>query len=129
LDGSFTHSSDSLEALRGSKWVLVVHFHEAADAVRRIIEATGAPQVYESVETSPITLTKRAHLAGTNPLMFKRTAMFRFEDDGSCEATMQRGVLDELERAAAPLSVQLYRRVPRKDTLPAPLARILSALS
>jgi uncharacterized protein (DUF1330 family) len=128
FEASFTHSSESLEALRRSKWVLVVHFQEAADAVRRIIGATGAPQVYESAETSPITLTKRAHPANTNPLVFKRTAMFRFEDQGSCEAAMQPGVLDELERAAAPLSVQLYRRLPRKEALPVPFARVFSGL-
>jgi hypothetical protein len=34
-EASFTHSHESLDALRGSKWVLAVHFHEAPDAVRR----------------------------------------------------------------------------------------------
>jgi hypothetical protein len=34
FEASFTHSPDSLDALRGSKWVLAVHFHDAPDAIR-----------------------------------------------------------------------------------------------
>lgn len=121
FEASFTYSPDSLEALRRSKWVLVVHFQQAQDDVHRIVEATRAPQVYESAETSPITLTKRAHPANTNPLVFKRTAMFRFLDRQSCDAEMQPEVLNALQEAAGPVSVQLYRRLPRKDALPVPL--------
>jgi uncharacterized protein (DUF1330 family) len=46
FEASFTHSSDSLEALRGSKWVLAVHFHEAPDVVERIVESAGGELVY-----------------------------------------------------------------------------------
>lgn len=126
FEASFTHSPDSLEELRRSKWVLVVHFQQEPDAVRRIIEATGGQQVYESTETSPITLVKRPHPANTNPLVFKRTAMFRFEDQESCQAAMRAAVLNELQEAVGSLSVQLYRRLPRKDALPAPVAKVLS---
>lgn len=128
FEASFTHSSDSLEALRRSQWALVVHFRESPGAVRQIVEATGGRQVYESAETSPISLTKGAHPANTNPLVFKRTAMFRFEDREGCEAAMDPGVLNQLREAAGPLSVQLYRRLPRKDALPAPVAKVLSGL-
>jgi uncharacterized protein (DUF1330 family) len=128
FEASFTHSSDSLETLRRSQWVLVIHFQEAPSAVRRIVEGAGGQQVYQSAETSPITLTKRAHPANTNPLVFKCTAMFRFEDQEGSKAAMQPGVLNELQEAAGLLSVQLYRRLPRKDALPAPVAKALSRL-
>ena len=76
FEASFTHSPDSLEALRGSKWVLAVHFHEAPDAVQSIVESAGGQLVYQSNETSPIVISKRPHPANTNPLVFKRTACF-----------------------------------------------------
>jgi hypothetical protein len=31
-----------LDALRASKWVLVVHFHGAPDVIRSIVEMTGS---------------------------------------------------------------------------------------
>jgi hypothetical protein len=34
-------------------------------------------------------------------------------------------VLNQLQEVAGELSVQLYRRVPKKDALPKPLARVL----
>jgi uncharacterized protein (DUF1330 family) len=125
LEASFTHSPNSLEALRRCKWVLAVHFHEAPDAVQGIIEAVGGHPVYQSSETSPIVISKRSHPANTNPLVFKQTALFRFEDQESCEAAMQPGVLTQLQEVAGEPSVQLYRRVPRKDALPASLAKLL----
>lgn len=126
FEASFTHSPDSLEALRRSKWVLVVHFDENPEAVRRILEAAGAQKAYESVETSPITITKGVHPANTNPLEFKRTAMFRFESKESCRAAMQPAVLGELEQATGRVSVQLYERIPRKEALPAPVSKLLA---
>ena len=125
FEASFTHSSDSLEALRGSRWILAVHFHEASDAVQRIVEAAGGELVYQSHETSPIVISKRPHPANTNPLVFKRTALFRFEDQESCEGAVQAGVLNQLRGVGGDVSAQLYRRVPRKDALPAALAKRL----
>lgn len=124
FEASFTHSPSSFDGLRPCKWALVVHFHEAPDAVRRIIEAAGGQLAYQSVETSPIKITKRDHPANTNPLVFKRTAFFRFEDQTSCEAAMEPGVLNQLREAAGDLSVQLYRRVRRKDALPGAVASL-----
>ncbi|MDH3655371.1 MAG: NAD(P)-binding domain-containing protein [Myxococcales bacterium] len=123
FEASFTHSSDSLEALRGSKWVLAVHFHEAPDVVERIVESAGGELVYQSHETSPIVISKRPHPANTNPLVFKRTALFRFEDQESCEGAVHAGVLNQLRGVGGDVSAQLYRRVPRKDALPAALAK------
>jgi hypothetical protein len=125
FEASFTHSPDSLDALRPCQWLLAVHCHEAFDSVVRIVEAVGGRLVYQSRETSPITIAKRRHPANTNPLSFKRTALFRFEDQQSCSAAMSPHVLAELEQAAGELSVQLYRRVPRKDALPASVSKLL----
>ncbi|MGB5504583.1 MAG: hypothetical protein WBM75_19475 [Polyangiales bacterium] len=125
FEASFTHSPDSLDALRGSKWVLAVHFHEASDAVQRIVESAGGELVYQSQETSPIVISKRPHPANTNPLVFKRTALFRFEDQQGSEAAVQPDVLNQLREAVGDASVQLYRRVPRKNALPAALGNLL----
>ncbi|MGB8223281.1 MAG: hypothetical protein WCF10_11905 [Polyangiales bacterium] len=123
FEASFTHSSDTLDALRGSKSVLVVHFHQAPEAIQRIVETAGGRLVYQSNETSPILITKRPHPANTNPLVFKCTSMFRFDDEQSCETAMQPGVLSQLQAAAGEVSVQLYRRVPRSEALPTALRR------
>jgi uncharacterized protein (DUF1330 family) len=125
FEASFTHSPDSLDALRGSKWVLVVHSHEAPEAIQAIVKRAGGRPVYRSHETSPILITKRSHPANTNPLVFKNTSMFRFDDPPSCEAAMQPGVLNQLQEAAGEVSVQLYQRVPRSKTLPAALGRLM----
>ena len=113
FEGSFTHSPNSLSALRRSKWVLAVHFHEAPEAIKNVVEATGGQLVYQSNETSPIIITKRSHPANTNPLMFKRTCLFRFDDEQSCGAAIQSGVLDQLGEAAGEVSLQLYQSKPR----------------
>jgi uncharacterized protein (DUF1330 family) len=125
FEASFTHSLDSLGVLRRCKWVLAVHFHEAPDPIQDIVEAAGGQLVYQSHETSPIVITKRSHPTNTNPLVFKRTALFRFEDQRSCETAMLPGVLNQLQEAAGEVSVQLYQRVPKKEALPAPLAKLL----
>jgi uncharacterized protein (DUF1330 family) len=125
FEASFTHSPDSLEALRRCRWVLTVHFNDESDAIRRVVETEGGQLVYHSKETSPISITKRPHPANTNPLAFKRTALFRFEDQQSCGETMQPRVLNQLREAAGELSVQLYRRVSMKEALPPPLAKLL----
>jgi uncharacterized protein (DUF1330 family) len=125
FEASFTHSPDSLGALRRCKWVLAVHFHDAPDAVVDIVESAGGQLVYQSTESSPIVISKRSHPANTNPLVFKRTALFRFEDQEGCEVAMQPGVLKQLREAGGEASVQLYRRVPRRNALPATLGKLL----
>jgi uncharacterized protein (DUF1330 family) len=110
FEASFTHSPDSLGALRRCKWVLV--------------ESAGGQLVYQSTESSPIVISKRSHPANTNPLVFKRTALFRFEDQEKCEAAMQPGVLSQLQQAAGEVSVQLYQRVPRSKAIPAALQKL-----
>ena len=125
FEASFTHSPDSLDALRRSKSVLVVHFRQAPEAIERIVETAGGRLVYKSNETSPILITKRLHPANTNPLVFKRTSMFRFDGEESCETAMQADMLSQLQEAGGEVSVQLYRRVPRKNKLPAALEKLL----
>ena len=125
FEASFTHSPDSLDGLRGSKWVLVIHFREAPGIVHRLVEDAGGELVYQSVETSPIKITKRDHPANTNPLVFERTALFRFENEASANAAMTSSVLRALENEAGELSVQLYRRVPRQEALPAYVGKLL----
>lgn len=125
FEASFTHSPDSLGALRGSKWVLAVHFHEAPEAVQSIVQSVGGELVYQSEESAPIVISKRPHPANTNPLVFKRTGLFRFDDQQGCEAGMQADTLNRLREAGGEASVQLYRRVPRKSTLPTALGKLL----
>jgi uncharacterized protein (DUF1330 family) len=125
FEASFTHSPDSLDALRASKWLLAVHFHEAPDDVQRAVESAGGELVYQSHESSPIVISKRPHPANTNPLVFKRTCLFRFEDEQSSEAAVQLGVLDRLVEGAGEVSVQLYRRVPRAGAVPAGLGKLI----
>ena len=72
FEASFTHSPDSLDALRRCKWVLAVHFHDAPDAVVDIVESAGGQLVYQSTESSPIVISKRSHPANTNPLFLHR---------------------------------------------------------
>ena len=125
FEASFTHSPDALGDLRGCKWVLAVHLHEAPDALRDIVESVGGQLVYQSNETSPIVISKRPHPANTNPLIFKRTCLFRVEDRESCDAAMQPEVLNQLQEVAGELSVQLYQRLPRSNALPRVFARLL----
>ena len=124
FEASFTYSPNSLDALRRCKWVLAVHFHKAPDAVQDIVESAGGKLVYQSNETSPIVISKRPHPANTNPLVFKRTALFRFEDQASCGAAMQPEVLSQLQHASGDASVQLYQRVPRSRALPAAVSKL-----
>jgi uncharacterized protein (DUF1330 family) len=125
FEASFTHSPHALDALRRCKWVLAVHAHEAPDAIRDIVEKAGGQLVYESHETSPIVITTRSHPTNTNPLVFKQTCLFRFENQQGCEAAMEPGVLTQLQEAAGELSVQLYQRVPKSQALPAALSKLL----
>jgi len=125
FEASFTHSADSLGTLRRSKWLLAVHAHEAFGGIQNIVESAGGQLVYQSNETSPIVISRRSHPANTNPLVFKHTNLFRFEDQESCEAAMQPGVLNQVREAGHEASVQLYRRVPRRDALPSALGRLL----
>jgi uncharacterized protein (DUF1330 family) len=53
FEASFTHSPDSLDVLRGSKWVLAVHFHEAPDAIQDIVETAGGQLVYHAPRDPP----------------------------------------------------------------------------
>ena len=125
FEASFTYSGDSFDELRRSRWLVAVHFHQAPDAVREQVERVGGRLVYSSVETSPISISKRPHPANTNPLVFKRTALFRFEDQTRCEAALTPEVVGELAAAAGDASVQLYRRVPRRQAMPAALSKLL----
>lgn len=118
FEASFTHSSHSLGPLNNSKWVLAVHLHSASAVIVEIVQSSGGRLVYESHETSPIVISKRAHPANTNPLVFKRTCLFRFEDQQTVEAAMHARVIDQLRGAAGECSVQLYRRVPRREAMP-----------
>jgi len=125
FEASFTHSPDSLSALRASRYVLAVHFHRAGEAIQDIVGSAGGERVYESEETAPIVITRRPHPANTNPLLFKRTCLFRFTDQAACQAAMRREAVDEIREAAGETSVQLYRRVAKKRALPASLAKLL----
>ena len=89
-----------------------------------IVETADGGLVYQSHETSPIAITKRYHPANTNPLLFKRTALFRFESRDSSEAALEPGVLNRLQEAGGEVSVQLYRRVAKKDALPSTLGKL-----
>ncbi len=102
-----------------------VHFHEAPEAIQNIVESAGGQLVYQSHETAPIVISKRFHPANTNPLVFKRTALFRSEDQQGAEAAMQSGVLNQLKEAGGEASVQVYQRVRRKDAWPAAFGRML----
>ena len=41
FEASFTHSPNTLDGLRRCQWVLAVHFHEAPEAVQRVVESAG----------------------------------------------------------------------------------------
>jgi uncharacterized protein (DUF1330 family) len=125
FEASFTHSHNSLGELRRCKWVLAVHFHEAPEAIQGIVEVAGGRLVYQSEESSPIVISKRPHPANTNPLVFKRTMLFHFDSQRNAEAAMQPGVLNQLKEAGGDVSVQLYRRVPRNESMPAALAKLV----
>jgi uncharacterized protein (DUF1330 family) len=125
FEASFTHSPDSLLALRRCRWILAVHFHEGLDAIQAIVQTAGGQLVYQSRETSPIIITKRYHPANTNPLVFKGTCLFKFDGQESCQKAMQAETLNLLQKAGGEASVQLYRRLTRKNKLPAALEKLL----
>jgi len=125
FEASFTHSPDSLLALRRCRWILAVHFHEGLDAIQAIVQTAGGKLVYQSRETSPIVIAKRYHPANTNPLVFKGTSLFRFEDELSCEGAMQPSVLNQIQEVAGEVSVQLYQRVPRSEAIPSALRKLM----
>ena len=127
FEASFTHSPDSLRPLRQSQWLVVVHLHDGLGAARNVVEASGGQRVYQSRETAEIRIANRAHPAGTNPLAFKQTVMFRFATQEDGENAMTPRVLDEVREAVGEVSVQLYRRLSRDEALPALLARLLNS--
>jgi uncharacterized protein (DUF1330 family) len=124
FEASFTHSPNSLSELRRSKSVLMVHAHGATDVIERIVEAAGGKLVYQSHESAPITIAKRPHPANTNPLVFKHTCLFRFDDRSDCESAMEPAVLTQLQQSAGEVSVQLYERMPGSRALPASLRKL-----
>jgi len=89
-------------------------------ALQNLIEPTGGRLVYQSAETSPIVIAKKDHPANTNPLVYKNTALFRYESQDRCEDAMTPGILSQLKEAAGDdVSAQLYRRLTRREALPA----------
>lgn len=130
FQASFTHSPDTLDALRASKWVLVVHHHPGRGviaALQKLLEPTGGRLVYQSAETSPIVIAKRYHPANTNPLVYKDTALFRYENQKRCEDAITPGVLNQLKEATGDdVSVQLYRRLARREALPAVFTKLIN---
>lgn len=127
FQASFTHSPDTLDALSASKWIFVVHHHSGqgvVEALRNSIEPTGGRLVYQSVETSPIAIAKKQHPANTNPLTYPNTALFRYESQDDCESAITPAILDQLKEVAGDdLSAQLYRRLTRREALPAKRGR------
>ncbi|MDH3203005.1 MAG: hypothetical protein OEM15_19110 [Myxococcales bacterium] len=130
FQASFTHSSDTLDALSSSKWVLVVHHHPGRGvigALQKSIEQTGGRLVYQSAETSPIVIAKKHHPANTNPLVYKNTALFRYESQERCEDAITPGILNQLKEATGDdVSVQLYRRLTRREMLPSAFAKLIN---
>lgn len=129
FQASFTHSPNTLDALSSSKWVLVVHHHPGKgviEALQKSIEPTGGRLVYQSAETSPIVISKKAHPANTNPLIYPNTALFEYESQERCEEAITPGILNQLKEVAGDdISIQLYRRLPRREVLPAAFEKIL----
>ena len=129
FEASFTYSGEDFRDLRKSEWVLVVHFnasdHDAAlRGIQESLEGAGGKLVYVSRETSPIVLTKKPTRSGTNPLVFKSTAMFRFESEAACRSGVSSNVVDGVLRACDDASLQLYHRRKPAELLPEPLQRL-----
>ena len=57
-------------------------------------------------------------------MRFKRTLLFRFERQESCDAAMHPAMLAQLQELAGEVSVQLYQRMPRSRALPAALVKL-----
>ena len=115
-------------ALAINRYYMLVAKPQRMKAARKFeasfTHSAGGQLVFQSNETSPIVIAKRFHPANTNPLVFKRTYLFRFDDQESCKAAMQPGPLNQLKETSGDASVQLYRRVPRKNALPAALGKL-----
>ncbi len=128
FQASFTHSPDTLDALSPSKWVLAVHHHPGQGvigALQKVIEPTSGRLVYQSAETSPIVITKKQHPANTNPLVYKGTALFRYESQERCEDAITPGILNQIKEVTGDdVSVQLYRRLTRQEMLPLAVAKL-----
>jgi len=129
FQASFTYSPDTLEALSSSKWLLVIHHHpgqRVIEALQKLIDPTGGRLVYQSAETSPIVIAKKQHPANTNPLVYPNTALFQYESQERCEDAITPGILNQIKEVAGDdVSVQLYRRLTRREALPAALAKLL----
>ncbi len=129
FQASFTHSPDTLDALSESKWVLAVHHHPGHGviaALQSLLEPTGGRLVYQSAETSPIVIAKKYHPANTNPLVYKNTALFGYETQERCEEAITPSVLNQLiEATSDDVSVQLYRRLARREALPSLFAKLV----
>lgn len=129
FEASFTYSGEAFSELRHSEWVLVVHFNatdreSSLGAIKQRLGDAGGQLVYDSYETSEITITKRPTRTGTNPLVFKSTAMFRFADEVSCRASVNEKVIKQVRDACDDVSIQLYHRSNPNDLIPQPLQRL-----
>lgn len=125
FEASFTHSDDQLGALRKSNWVLCVHSNESSAPADDAFRSAGGACVYRSVETSPIKITKRDHPANSNPLVFRHTALIRFDTEDEARDALTPGMLNQLREIVGEPSLQLYQRVPRAEALPPRVAKLI----
>ena len=126
FEASFTNSENDFSRLRRSEWVLSMHSHESSAPLDPVLEEAGGECVYRSEETSEIKIAKRDHPANTNPLAFRHTALYRFESAEAAAVSLTPRVLDQIREVTGEPSLQLYRRVPRREAMPAQLAKLLS---
>jgi uncharacterized protein (DUF1330 family) len=126
FEASFTHSDDGFGPLRKSEWLLCVHSHESSAPADEALREGGGTCVYRSVETSPIKIAKRDHPANTNPLVYKHTALIRFDSEQQAIDALTPGVLNQLQEIAEEPSLQLYQRVPKTEAMPAQVSKLLA---
>ncbi|MEM7135323.1 MAG: hypothetical protein AAF500_02030 [Myxococcota bacterium] len=129
FNASFTHSPCSLDALSRSRWVLAVH-HKAGPgataALEKLMTTLGGQLVYHSTETSEINIAKRYHPANSNPIAFADTALVSYPSEEACQDAITAGALNQLKEVVGPeVSAQLYRRLYRSESFPAPLTRFV----